>query len=308
MKHRQIRFAALFITAVLFLCCILTGIAAAEKTGKVHGGWLNLRSEPSYKGKKISSYPNGTVVTITGQSGSWYAVTAPDGLTGYMLGSYLTVSGDDLVPGSDAWVTSSNGLNVRLRSGPGTRYGAIASYPPGTKCTVISTKGDFTEIRIGSLQGYMMTRFLTTTDPGLGGGTVLYDVYVVSANGGGVHLRSGPSKRYNSIGFYDVGTKGGMITPGTSWSRISIDGREGYMMTQFLSTTAPAPVVLTGSFVYSHNGKNVNLRTGPGKNYAVIASFAPGTPVTILETGTVWHRVKVSGKYGYMMTQFIITK
>ena len=64
MKHRQIRFTALFITAVLFLCCVLTDIAAAEKTGKVHGGWLNLRSEPSYKGKKISSYPNGTVVTI----------------------------------------------------------------------------------------------------------------------------------------------------------------------------------------------------------------------------------------------------
>ncbi len=308
MRHRQIRFAALFITAVLCLCCFLNGTAAAEKTGKVHGGWLNLRSEPSYKGKKISSYPNGTIVTITGQNGSWYAVTAPDGMTGYMLGSYLTVSGDDLVSGSPAWVTSGNGLNVRLRTGPGVRYGAIASYPPGTKCTVVSKHGDFTEIKIGSLQGFMMTQFLTGKDPGSGGGAILYDVYVVSTNGGGVHMRSGPSKSYNSIGFYDVGTKGGMISPGTAWSRISIDGREGYMMTQFLSTTAPAPIVLTGSFVYSYNGKSVNLRTGPGTNYAVIASFSPGTPVTILETGAIWHRVKISGKYGYMMNQFIITK
>lgn len=308
MKHRQIRFAALFITAVAFLLCILAGTAGAEKTGKVHGGWLNLRSEPSYNGKKISSYPNGTVVTITGQNGNWYEVKAPDGLTGYMLGSYLTVSGDDLVPGSDAWVTSPNGLNVRLRKGAGTNFTAIASYPPGTKCSVISKHGDYTKVRIGSLEGFMMTQFLTATDPGTGGSTILYDIYVVSGNGAGVHLRSGPSKSSRSIGFYDYGTKGGMIELGKLWSRISINGREGYMMTQFISTTAPAPYVLTGSFVYSDNGKNVNLRSGPGYKFPVINSFPPGTPVTILTSGIGWHKVQIYGKIGYMMAQYIITK
>lgn len=308
MIHRHKKLAVLF-SAVVIFCCILCGTAAADKTGKVRGGWLNLRDDPSYKGRKISSYPTGTIVTITGQSGSWYAVKAPDGLTGYMLGTYLIISGDDLVVGGDAWVTSENGLNVRLRSGPGTKYGPIASYPPGTKCTVISKHGDFTEIKIGTMTGYMMTKFLTATDPGTGGGTVLYSIYVTSPNGAGVNLRAGPSKGNKAIGFYAYGTKGGMIQPGTVWSRVTFEGQTGYMMTQFLTTSEPPPYIPSGgSYVFSWNGKNVNLRSGPGTNRTIIKSYPPGTPVTILTPGTVWHFVKIYDRYGYMMAQFIITK
>ena len=307
MEHGQRLTILCFFLAFALLCTAFCTPAAAEKTGKVHGGWLILRSTPSYSGKQLSSYPTGTVVTITGQSGKWYAVKAPDGLTGYMLGSYLTVSGDDITEGKSAWVTSQNGLNVRLRSGPGTKYSAIASYAPGTKCTVLVKNGDFTQIQIGDVTGFMMTKFLTGKDPGEGsGGPVLYDIYVTSSNGGGVNLRSSPAKGNNVIGFYDVGTKGGMITPGITWSLISIDGKEGYMMTQFLTATKPTPS--GGSYVISFNGKNVNLRNGPGTQYTAISSFPPGTSLTVVTAGADWSFVKIGGMYGYMMTQFIITK
>lgn len=302
------RFIVLIITAAVFAALFFPSFSGAEKTGKVHGGWLILRSDPSYKGNRLSSYPTGTVVTITGQSGKWYAVKTPDGLTGYMLGSYLTVSGDDLIEGQNAWVTSKNGLNVKLRGGPGTKYGALASYPPGTKCTVVSKYGNFTQIKIGTLTGYMMTQYLTGTDPG-SGGDILYDVYVISPDGAGVNMRSGPSKGNKSIGFYAYGTKAGLIKEGAAWSLISIDGKVGYMMSVFLSKTEPSPYVLpNGSYVFSRNGKNVNLRSGPGKNYSVIKSFSPGTSVTIMTSGTNWHFVKIGNYYGYMMSMFIITK
>ena len=309
MKTIRKRHFIILISALVLLSVFICSSAGAEKTGKVKGGWLILRSMPSYSGKQLSSYPTGTVVTITGQSGSWYAVTAPDGLKGYMLGAYLVISGDDIVEGKDAWVTSQNGLNVRLRSGPGTKYGAIASYAPGTKCTVLVKGEDFTQIKIGSVTGFMMTKFLTGTDPGSGsGGPVLYDIYVTSSNGGGVNLRSSPVKANNVIGIYSVGTKGGMINPGTVWSLIRIDGVEGYMMTQFLTTTDPASLPPSGSYVFSYNGKNVNLRNGPGLKYTAISSYPPGTPLTVLTPGTEWSFIKISGTYGYMMTQFIVTK
>ncbi len=309
MKHGKKRFVAALVSAVIFLCSFMPVVAFAEKTGTVRGGWLILRDALSYSGRKISSYPTGTVVTITGQSGKWYAVTAPDGINGYMLGSYLVVSGDDLVVGQNAWVTSRNGLNVKLRSGPGTKYGAVASYPPGTKCMVLGKYGNFTQIQIGSMIGYMMTEFLTGTDPGTGGGTILYDVWVVSANGAGVNLRSGPSRSSRSIGFYDVGTKAGMIELGTTWSKINVDGKVGYMMTMYLSKTEPSPYYpLHGTYVWSSNGKNVNLRSEPRITSTAIDSIAPGTPVTILTPGTTWHFVKIGTEYGYMMAQFIITK
>lgn len=298
---------------IFLLCISVCCCSIAEKTGKVHGGWLILRSMPSYSGKQISSYPSGTIVTITGQNGSWYEVTAPDGLKGYMLGKYLYVSGDDIIEGGDAWVTSTNGLNVRLREGPGTQYRAIASYTPGTKCAVLEKLNKWCRIRIGNFSGYMMTKFLTGSDPGAGGGggggTILRDVYVTSTNGKGVNLRSSAYKGNNVIGFYEVGTKAGLISKGASWSLIHIDGKTGYMMNQFLTNTKPDPVEPTGkSYVISYNGKSVNLRDGPGKKYQVLGAYSPGTPVTVITVGTEWDFVRINGKYGYMMDQYILTK
>ena len=312
MKNRRYSslFAAAFLAALIIIG--ITGNAAADQKGTVRGGWLILRSQPSYEGKELSSYPTGTVVTITGKSGSWYAVTAPDGLTGYMLGSYLKVSGSGIAEGSRAWVTSRNGMNVRMRSGPGTQYTILAAYAPGTECTVLGDDGDFCKIQIGTLTGYMMAKYLTTNNKSGSSGTsdtwkAGDDAYVSSSNGKGVNLRSGPSKSYSSIGFYSVGTRGTMMVPGDTWSFIQIGGISGYMMTKYLKTTAPEPssAATNGALVVSSNGKYVNLRTGPGLNYSAIYSYAPGTPVTVLSKGNGWYFVQIQKTYGYMMSQYI---
>ena len=301
------RLTAILLIATI-LCVGMTGTAAAEKKGTVIGGWLILRDAPSYQGNQLSSYPSGTVVTITGQKGSWYAVKAPDGLKGYMLGSYLNVSGSDVVVGKDAWVTSSNGMNVRLRSGPGTQYAAIASYAPGTKCKVLAQSGSFYKIQIGTYTGYMMGKYLTGSGEDPEPTPLHYTVYVTSRNGDGVYLRSGAYKGDNVIGFFAVGTKATMLAAGKTWSRISIEGLEGYMMSTFLTTKKPTPgpePSPTGAYVYSPNGRNVNLRTGPGTEYPSLKSCAPGTEVTIVSRGDIWYFIMVGDLYGYMMGNYI---
>ena len=240
-----------------------------------------------------------------------------DGLTGYMLGDYLQVNGGGgTVPAeTTAYVRSANGLNVRLRSGPGKGYSILASYAPGTQCTILSAGNNWCRIQIGSYTGYMMTRYLTNTpytptptpqpkpQPGPSGE---YDVYVTSTNGKGVNLRSGPDKSYSSIGFYSVGTPATMITKGLSWSYIRVGNRYGYMMTQFLTEEKPiGPVVPGGAYVVSANGRNVNLRSKPTTASGVIRAFRVGTPLTIITRGTDWYFIQISGYYGYMMRQFI---
>lgn len=314
MKQKQ--WAALIAALVILLTVTLSCTAAlAEKKGVVKGGWLILRAAPSFSGKIKSSYPSGTTVTITGQIGSWYAVTAPDGLTGYMLGDYLQIqNGSGTLPvESTAYVTSSNGLNVRLRSGPGKGYSILASYAPGTKCTILSAGTNWCRIQIGSYTGYMMTRYLTNTPsvptptpqpkPSPSGE---YQVYVTSKNGKGVNLRSGPAKTFSSIGFYSVATPAIMITKGKIWSYIRVGNRYGYMMTQFLTETEPVHPIIPGSaYVVSANGKSVNLRTGATTASSIIKSFKVGTPLTIITRGANWYFIQINGYYGYMMRQFI---
>ncbi len=313
MRNNRRSIAILAAVMILAAAVLPFSSALAEKTGVIKGGWLILRSDPSFAGKIRSSYPSGTIVKITSRVGSWYAVTAPDGLTGYMLGDYLQIhdSGGSIPAETTAYVTSRNGLNVRLRSGPGKGYSILASYAPGTKCTILSAGKNWCRIQIGSYTGYMMTEFLTN-DPGIKPqpvpdipeGTA---VYVTSKNGQGVNLRSGPSKDYPSIGFYSVGTAATMITRGSTWSYIRIGNRYGYMMTQFLTTKKNVEPLVpeSGAYVVSANGRNVNLRTSPSTGSAVIKSFKVGTKVSIITRGTDWYFVQIGGYYGYMMRQFI---
>ena len=315
------RCTAILFTAVLILTAVLPcGTALAEKKGTVVGGWLILRGAPSFSGAILSSYPTGTVVTITGQNGSWYSVKTPDGLIGYMYGDYLKISGSGgsgggggVVSGKTAYVTSANGLNVRLRSGPGTGYSILASYAPGTKCTVLSAGKNWSRIQIGSYTGYMMTKFLTgsstpTPAPTYHPSGKEYEVFVTSRNGKGVNLRSGPSKGFPSIGFYSVGTQAWMITKGSTWSYIRVGSRYGYMMTEFLTTedpVQPVPPIVGSAYVVSANGKSVNLRVGPSTGSAIIRSYRVGTRLSIITRGKDWCFIQIEGQYGYMMRQFI---
>lgn len=321
MKNEQIRKGLILLLAMLVIGTALPLFPASAETATVYGGWLILRANPSFNAAKIASYPSGTVVTITGQNGSWYAVTAPDGKNGFMLGNYLRLQGGGggYSGGSSARVTSRNGLNVRLRTGPGTGYSVMSSYPPGTQVTILSSGKDWSKVQIGNFTGYMMSKFLTT---GQNNGTSQefkpvslpvpneYTVWVTSNNGQGVNFRSGPSQYYGSVGFYGVGTEATMVSLGNTWSYIRIGDKYGYMMTKFLTTSQPEPGIIPapesdGAWVYSGNGKNVNLRTAPEVSAKIIRSYPAGTPLTIITRGNQWYFIHIGDDYGYMMNQFI---
>ena len=80
MKKRRIT-AAL---CLMILCCAWAATAAAATYGTVFGGWLRLRANPSYSAAIITSYPNGSVVTVLSRSNGWCRVLTSDYRYGYM--------------------------------------------------------------------------------------------------------------------------------------------------------------------------------------------------------------------------------
>ena len=321
MKNHSFRSNMALALALIAVLTLTAVYPAAAETATVTGGWLILRASPSFSAKSLASYPTGTVVTITGQNGSWYAVTAPDGMNGWMYGTYLKLQGSSSGGGTgSAKITSKNGLNVRLRTGAGTGYTVLGSYPPGTQVKILSSGKEWSKVQIGSLTGYIMSQYLTG---GSGGSTPNqefkpttlpvpsnYKVWVTSNNGQGVNFREGPSQNYTSIGLYNVGTEATMTSLGNTWSYIRIGDKYGYMMTKFLTATeyqggGEVEPVVTGAHVVSGNGKSVNLRTAPGKSSEVIRSYPVGTALTIITKGDEWYFIQIGNDYGYMMKKFI---
>ena len=137
------RLVATFLTLAMLLCmlAIPSAQAASYATATVKGGWLRLRADASFNAETISAYYTGTNVTILGGAGEWYYVSTPDGKQGYMHSEYLTITGSitggQLDGNTQAYVTSANGLSVRLRTGPSQQYSTIASDAAGAPVSIL---------------------------------------------------------------------------------------------------------------------------------------------------------------------------
>ena len=328
------RLMAFCLALMLVVCAIPMpqADAATNMTATVKGGWLRLREQPNTNAKTIASYYTGTKVTILGTSGSWYYVQVGNH-KGYMLGSYLNVnadSGSSNAPSGNlnitAWIISGDGGNVRLRSGPGTTYGVLASYPIGTKVTILAKGTNWFQISVNGKVGYMMSQYLTTTTPGTSGnigddwlnsGSGL-TAWIYAKNGGNCNLRSGAGKEYAVIGNYSVGTQVTILSYGYTWCRVQVGTRTGYIMTDLLTTTNPNGSSSTPSnppstsggytaYVTSTNGGGVNMRSGAGKSFRVLVQLPVGTQVTVLQHNTTWDYIRYGTTDGYMDNSFLTT-
>ncbi len=145
-----------------------------------NGKSVNLRQGPSTSYGSKGSYAVGTQVTVHGASGSWSYITV-NGQKGYMMTKYITTT----TPGGGGRTSSddndrtadvgSNGGGVYLRSGASTAYSSIGFYGVGTQVTVLRHNTTWDYVRIGSREGYMMNKYLTTSKPG---GTKLTSVSI----------------------------------------------------------------------------------------------------------------------------------
>lgn len=71
------------------------------------------------------------------------------------------------------------------------------------------------------------------------------------------------------------------------------------------ATTPPAAQGQTAT-VYCENGGSLNVRRGPGTNYAAIFQIPNGSTVTVLERGSKWCQISYGTTVtGYVMTSFL---
>ncbi|MDD3336955.1 MAG: SH3 domain-containing protein [Eubacteriales bacterium] len=195
---------------------------------------------------------------------------------------------------------------LRLRSSASFNASTINSYATGTQVKIIGTSGSWYNVEAPDGQrGYMYAEYLNVG--GTPSPTPSGNATVVSSNGYGVRLRSGPSTSYRILKKFAVGTRAVILQSGTYWTRIEIGGMTGYMMNQFLSKDGYVPPVSDGdATVWSSNGGGVRLRSGPGTGYSKIGVYSVGTQVKILTKGAVWDYVQIGSRVGYMMNQFLI--
>lgn len=131
--------------------------------GVITGNYVRMRSGPSTGYSVLGTYNSGTQMTVTGQSGDWYAVSY-NGVSGYVYGQYLSQAQASAVnvtsmTSTPAWTTAG----VNLREGPSTAYTSRQVLPAGTSVTLTGKSDNWYRVSYGSVSGFIRQDYVTTS-------------------------------------------------------------------------------------------------------------------------------------------------
>ena len=124
---------------------------------------------------------------------------------------------------------------------------------------------------------------------------------IVTGNGK-VHLRKSASLGSKILGSYSPGTEVTVLDEGSTWTKISVNGKTGYMMTRYLSSGKTSGKIM---YVRTYTGVKLRLRARPTVLSAILGAYTPGTAVQVIDRGRSWTKVRVDGMVGYMGSQYL---
>lgn len=309
-----------FVLAVLVLACTLLlampAMAAELQFGTVYNtDTLNLRSQATQYSSWLGQYDNGDWLTISGSSGNWYYVTGPDGKTGYVSKNYVQVT--EPVYRTIGLVNNAKATAyLNLRTAPSYGAAVVDYYYNGVPCVLLSQSNGWYHVRVDGVDGYFRQEYLTTAT----WATSEEVATIVTPNNTGLNLRFGPGMDYEALGQYKGGQYVMVLQRGNGWWKVSVDGKVGYMMTDFLkegivkpygdhSTAATETGVGTAVVSNPKSTQVLNLRLLADTTSRVLGQYRNGTRLTLLAYGTEWCKVQdQNGQIGYMMTQYLTVK
>ena len=305
----------------------------------------SMRKGPDGNFSAVATLAKGTKVTVLSHGSKYDYVSAGDLGSGYIMNGLLSkkqvkASGNQSTSNVatdanyTAYVFNAGYRTVNLRQSASTNSPVIAEYPSGTQVQVIYHSVEWDKVQVDGHEGWMMTRFLSTSvpaptpvvDPSAPaepeGGTS-YTAYVVSANKKSVHVRKGNSKGYSVIFDVPYGAPVAVLKHDTKWDYIQYNGQKGYMDNSFLQLAAPgdAPAIETMDpsatpapkqefqpYTTTVNINDLNFHKQKGdwsSNVDGVGRLQEGDTVEVLAISGDWAKVKYNGYTGWVHKKFL---
>ena len=220
-------------------------------------------------------------------------------LAGLTAAAAMALSTTALADTADSALVKGGKLNLRQQ--PSLSAKVLGQFPTGTLVEIVEAGDEWHKVEVNGKSGYMMAKFLNS-------GETQQTAVVRTNTGIGLNLREEPATNGAIITSAKNGAQVVVLQKGREWSRVSVNGEEGFMATQYLHF-GNAPVKPTGKVAVVANPKDtqvLNLRQTASLDAKVLDYYRNGVKVTILSAGDTWHKVQVEdGKIGYMMAKFL---
>ena len=206
-----------------------------------------------------------------------------------------------LADAADSALVLGGSLNLRQSASLSAKV--LGQYPTGTLVEIVKAGSEWHQVNVNGKPGYMLAKYLNTAEKPV-------TATVRTNTGIGLNLREEPRMSGKLITSFKPGTKVTVTQKGSVWSRVNVEGVEGFMATEYLVFgTGSSSTTVSGKVAVVNNPKStqvLNLRQTASLDAKVLGSYRNGTKVTILKEGSTWHKVQVEdGQIGYMMAKYL---
>lgn len=305
-------------------------------------GGLNLRDRASTDGKVLALIPRHTRITVLQRGATWCKVIYA-GQTGWVMTTYLLFDGEDAPTPtptappaeneSDAWVNTPSGT-LNLREEPSTSAKVLAQIERGAKVTRLSNEGEWSRIRYNHQTGYVQRKYLSDGPVGGSGGALAEDetsLRYVNTPSGSLNLRKAPDADGEVLASIPRGENVTLLERGSTWSYVAYGKLQGWVMTQYLSTSAPEPArndqpapatptpkptqqvspVYDNTLaeaddipaVIAQDVDNAFLHEWCSEDATVVAVLHAEDSVTVTQMGKTWCKVRFNDHEGYVLKE-----
>ncbi|CAM3936571.1 SH3 domain-containing protein [Mesobacillus thioparans] len=277
---------------------------------------LNVRNGPGLSYPVTGSVKKGEKFPIVKEEGEWIQISLGGSKKGWVA-QWFTAKEADKPAVSQNTAGSSGSVTVdglRVRKGPGTNYDVAGSLNNGQAVEILSSKGNWAEVRTASLRGWVSMEYITTkknvptaqpSKPAESSGTVT----ATSLN-----VREKPSLNASKVGQLNNGAVVPVHSQSNGWAEITYAGKKAWVSSDYLKisgtpatgSASPAPA---DQFTGTVTASNLNVRDQNTLNGSVIGSVSKGQTFKILEEKNNWVKIEYqSGKTGWAAGWFFETK
>ena len=200
------------------------------------------KCSPAFRQQQAEQYPE-YAENILGIGAKWDGVPVWD--CAQLTRAVAKAGGETLVSGA-----TSQWKKTKWK-----KSGEIDTIPPETPCfvyrqdgnvmqhtgfclgdgSVVDARGTARGVVHEALDAYPWTHWgVISEDEKEGSTDMLYPATAKAADSGSINLRSGPSKAAGRIDRVPSGSTIHVLEEGTDWHRVRYEGKEGYMMAQYI--------------------------------------------------------------------------
>ncbi|MEH7384108.1 SH3 domain-containing protein [Bacillus sp. JJ1521] len=202
---------------------------------------------------------------------------------------------------------------LNVREGPGLSYGRSAQVKQGEKYTIIERKDEWVKLQLSSGKTGWVASWLIKENQSNSSQTTSSSTVVSTVDG--LRLRSGPGTSFQVIGSINKGNEAGYIEANENWTKISFNGHNGWVSSQFVTAkqTSSSGTPNSNQSPSSSSTKKtgtitasiLNVRDQPNLQGKIVGKLKQNANVTITNERENWLEIGFGGSSAWINREFV---